>query len=156
MALWTEAEDATLKQMYEQEYSCSQIAGRLSGKTRNAVIGRVHRLGLPRRGAGIAPARARKERRERSPRRRRVAMAAPPPQEIKLRCAAIEPRHATIEGGLSGCRWPYGDGPFTFCDHPKTEGSSYCADHFFLSIGAGTPSENAATRISRRKLEGAW
>ena len=68
MALWTEAEDATLKQMYEQEYSCSQIAGRLSGKTRNAVIGRVHRLGLPRRGAGIAPARARKERRERSPR----------------------------------------------------------------------------------------
>jgi hypothetical protein len=30
------------------------------------------------------------------------------------------------------CRYPYGQGPFTFCGHGKADGSSYCAPHKLL------------------------
>jgi hypothetical protein len=32
-----------------------------------------------------------------------------------------------------GCRYPFGDGPFTFCNHAQHEGSTYCGPHMALS-----------------------
>jgi hypothetical protein len=29
----------------------------------------------------------------------------------------------------TACRWPYGDGPFTFCGHRHVQGQPYCAYH---------------------------
>ena len=160
MKLWTAAEDEKLKQLYAEQYSCSQIAGFFEGKSRNAVIGRVHRLGLPKRGKGTLPARsAPRKARNSAARTRRIVrprIVIPPREEINLRCAAIEPIGYTLDQIPRGaCKWPFGDGPFLFCGHPIAHGS-YCTEHFLLSIGPGTSSEQAATKISRRKLEGAW
>ena len=48
-----------LKKMWSEGQSASQIAKELGGVTRNAVIGKVHRLGLSNRaGATPAPAKA--------------------------------------------------------------------------------------------------
>jgi len=52
---WTEERVETLKRMWSEGQSASQIAKELGGVTRNAVIGKVHRLGLSNR-AGAAPA----------------------------------------------------------------------------------------------------
>ncbi|HUF57180.1 MAG TPA: GcrA family cell cycle regulator, partial [Thermohalobaculum sp.] len=54
---WTDERVETLKEMWNEGMSASQIAKALGGVTRNAVIGKVHRLGLSNRGAsaGAAP-----------------------------------------------------------------------------------------------------
>jgi GcrA cell cycle regulator len=65
---WTDERVETLKRMWGEGQSASQIAKELGGVTRNAVIGKVHRLGLSNRvgggpedeeeGPAIAPAAA--------------------------------------------------------------------------------------------------
>ncbi|MCP1167984.1 GcrA cell cycle regulator, partial [Limimaricola sp. ASW11-118] len=51
---WTDERVETLKRMWNEGQSASQIAKELGGVTRNAVIGKVHRLGLSNR-TGVAP-----------------------------------------------------------------------------------------------------
>ncbi|NUB44462.1 GcrA cell cycle regulator [Fertoebacter nigrum] len=50
---WTDERVETLKKMWADGQSASQIAKELGGVTRNAVIGKVHRLGLSNRVGGI-------------------------------------------------------------------------------------------------------
>jgi GcrA cell cycle regulator len=49
---WTDERVETLKSMWADGKSASQIAKELGGVTRNAVIGKVHRLGLSNRVGG--------------------------------------------------------------------------------------------------------
>ncbi len=49
---WTDERVETLKRMWAEGQSASQIAKELGGVTRNAVIGKVHRLGLSNRVGG--------------------------------------------------------------------------------------------------------
>ncbi|MAQ47110.1 MAG: GcrA cell cycle regulator [Confluentimicrobium sp.] len=55
---WTDERVETLKKMWSDGQSASQIAKELGGVTRNAVIGKVHRLGLSNRTGGTAAAAA--------------------------------------------------------------------------------------------------
>jgi GcrA cell cycle regulator len=50
---WTEERVEMLRLMWTEGKSASQIAKELGGVTRNAVIGKVHRLGLSNRGPGV-------------------------------------------------------------------------------------------------------
>ena len=52
---WTDERITELKRLWSEGFSASQIAERLGGITRNAVIGKVHRLGLSNRAGGSAP-----------------------------------------------------------------------------------------------------
>src|SRR5215217_538803 len=54
---WTDERVTTLKKLWLDGLSASQIAKHLGGVTRNAVIGKVHRLGLSGRAAPSQPAR---------------------------------------------------------------------------------------------------
>jgi len=54
---WTDERVETLKKLWQEGHSASQIAKQLGGVTRNAVIGKVHRLGLSGRAAPSQPAR---------------------------------------------------------------------------------------------------
>src|SRR5205823_14144104 len=53
---WTDERVETLKRLWAEGLSASQIAAALGGVTRNAVIGKVHRLGLS--GRANAPSSA--------------------------------------------------------------------------------------------------
>jgi len=70
---WTDDRVEILKKMWGEGQSASQIAKELGGVTRNAVIGKVHRLGLSNRTATAAPA---------------AAPAAAPKPEAKAKPAA--------------------------------------------------------------------
>ncbi len=61
---WTDERVELLKKMWSEGQSASQIAKELGGVTRNAVIGKVHRLGLSNRSAGSASTTAAKSTRE--------------------------------------------------------------------------------------------
>ena len=78
---WTDERVETLKKMWAEGQSASQIAKELGGVTRNAVIGKVHRLGLSNRVA------AGEEAAEAAP----VAAAAAPPAPRAEPAARAEP-----------------------------------------------------------------
>src|ERR1700754_798832 len=67
---WTEERVAELKKLWAEGHSASQIAKRLGSVTRNAVIGKVHRLGLSGRATPSRPV-------KRPPR-----LARPKPQQM--------------------------------------------------------------------------
>ena len=54
---WTDERVEVLKKLWAEGHSASQIAKQLGGVTRNAVIGKVHRLGLSGRNT-VAPRQA--------------------------------------------------------------------------------------------------
>ena len=56
---WTDERVELLKKLWAEGLSASQIAARLGGVTRNAVIGKAHRLGLTGKHGGSSLKRAR-------------------------------------------------------------------------------------------------
>lgn len=141
---WTEDRVSSLKKLWLEGQSASQIAKALGGGvTRNAVIGKVHRLGLSGRAAPSQPARA-------TFRPTRPRPAAPKPEYAQpsapRRIEAAEPRPAApvpspapdlpgtatvLTLGAHMCKWPIGDpssAEFSFCGRRASEGV-YCVEH---------------------------
>jgi GcrA cell cycle regulator len=83
---WTDERVELLKKMWGEGQSASQIAKELGGVTRNAVIGKVHRLGLSNR-AGAAPAAAPAA----AAKPEAKAKPAAKPAEVKARPAPAKP-----------------------------------------------------------------
>ncbi len=81
---WTDERVETLKKMWGEGQSASQIAKELGGVTRNAVIGKVHRLGLSNRagsgGSADAKAKAKAEPKAKPAPKPKAAEAAPKPK----------------------------------------------------------------------------
>jgi GcrA cell cycle regulator len=148
---WNDERVDALKKLWADGLSASQIAGRLGGVTRNAVIGKVHRLGL----AGRATTSRMKSHRPRV----RVAQAVkrglmrtrpaggagssplktlylsdtepyvPPAEELVIPLSERKYIQTLTE---SCCRWPIGDPQqpdFHFCGKKKIPGLPYCEVH---------------------------
>ena len=81
---WTDDRVETLKTMWGEGKSASQIAKELGGVTRNAVIGKVHRLGLSNRAT---PAKTAKE--KPAPKEAAKPKVAPKPEKEKSAAAKI-------------------------------------------------------------------
>ncbi|MBD9526285.1 MULTISPECIES: GcrA family cell cycle regulator [Paracoccus] len=77
---WTDERVETLKRMWAEGQSASQIAKELGGVTRNAVIGKVHRLGLSNRNEDGTEMPAAPAAPEAKPAPQPTAAAAPAPQ----------------------------------------------------------------------------
>jgi GcrA cell cycle regulator len=58
---WTDERIETLKKMWDSGLTATQIAEELGGVSRNAVIGKAHRLGLPARPSPVKPNEAKGE-----------------------------------------------------------------------------------------------
>jgi len=164
---WTAEQDDLLRKLYEPtkegRLSASQIAAEMAcGFTRNAIIGRIHRLKLPLRGQIMRAPRLKRQRIE-SIRMVRAnsnsnairIIESATLESAKLRCAEVEPRNvALIDLSPEGCRYPYGDGPFLFCDHPKVDGQSYCGPHFDLTRVVTRTVDEAVREARRRRMRG--
>jgi len=133
---WTDERVELLKKLWMDGLSASQIAKQLGGVTRNAVIGKVHRLGLSGRAAPSQPTRP-TFKTPRAPRpapsaapRRIEAHAAPAPQPVFY---PEEPGSATVLTlGAHMCKWPIGDPAtdnFSFCGRRTDADGPYCTQH---------------------------
>ena len=144
---WTDERVELLKKLWSDGLSASQIAGELGGITRNAVIGKVHRLGLS--GRAKSPSNATP--RPRKPRSASHMMRVPrasirgntalahayeldtePEPELIENIIPIGQRRTILELTEETCRWPIGDpgsAEFFFCGGHTLSALPYCAYH---------------------------
>lgn len=154
---WTDERVELLKKLWSEGLSASQIASELSEVTRNAVIGKVHRLGLsgraktapaavrPRANPGDKPA-GRPEAPGARPQRPatigNTALAADldeAPEEAPAPAPKAVDNVVSMTQGCtimqlteSTCRWPLGEpgtDSFHFCGGRSNPGMPYCATH---------------------------
>jgi GcrA cell cycle regulator len=150
---WTEDRVETLKKLWSDGLSASQIAKQLGGVTRNAVIGKVHRLGLSGRATPSRPAR-RPAPRPAQPKAPKPAVAKaakpeaanasqtpaaakaapkpslPAPQDAQKLPSGEYATVLTLREGM--CKWPIGDPAsteFRFCGRKSGSGTAYCEAH---------------------------
>jgi GcrA cell cycle regulator len=110
---WTDEKVELLTRLWQQGKSASEISAELGDVTRNAVIGKAHRLGLASRP---------------SPIKRQPKPAPVEPIGVKL-----------IDLTERMCKWPIGDPAtpgFRFCGKPSATGQSYCEGHMAMAYQA--------------------
>ena len=159
---WTDERVELLKKLWLDGLSASQIAKQLGGVTRNAVIGKVHRLGLSGRAAPSQPTRPtfkapRAPRPAPAPQPRRVeAHAAHPaaPAQPQTPFVAEEPGSATVLTlGAHMCKWPIGDpatDDFSFCGRRSETDGPYCPNHARIAYQPQqTRKRSGATELAR-------
>jgi GcrA cell cycle regulator len=140
---WTAERVEQLRSCIGTGLTCSQIAAEI-GVSRNAVIGKIHRLGLSTgRPAGAqarsSPPRARHPRATTQRRLLRLAFAqAPYSGEQAMLEAPVDSAHPCSLNEIAEhkCRWPIGDparADFAFCGNDAIAGFTYCAGHARLA-----------------------
>jgi GcrA cell cycle regulator len=172
---WTEERVALLKRMWTEGHSASQIAKELGHVTRNAVIGKVHRLGLSGRATPSRPV----KRPQRAPKPRPVVavkeVAPVVDNVVALKPVTLAPAEMPAlpqpkpplrlaNGALvtvtslrdSMCKWPVGDPMepgFHFCGHAAAVGS-YCTEHAAMAYqpAAARKQKNDADRALLARL----
>jgi GcrA cell cycle regulator len=144
---WTDDRVDLLKKLWAEGLSASQIAGRLGSVTRNAVIGKVHRLGLSGRATTSRMKSHRPRQRMAAKRLAKSRYATignpalralynaetnvylPPTEELVIPVAERKSIQTLTE---VTCRWPIGDPQnteFHFCGKNKVPGLPYCEFH---------------------------
>lgn len=155
MISWTDERVDLLKKLWGEGLSASQIAGELGGVTRNAVIGKVHRLGLSGRAKAPQPA----ANRPKKPMARPATttgrgegapisvgatalksetlpvarpQAAPAPSLTSLSDEPLIHNASVLQINEQTCKWPVGDpstDDFHFCARRSDVGIPYCGYH---------------------------
>ena len=148
---WTPERVEQLRSFVVTGLTCSQIAAQI-GVTRNAVIGKIHRLGLspgrpPGGSARSCPPRARHPRAASQQRRLRLMwsqgaeVVEAPTDEAQVATTAMAPALvqsaqpcSLLDLAHGKCRWPLAEAiaggvDLSFCGNPAIEGLSYCSGH---------------------------
>jgi GcrA cell cycle regulator len=124
---WTPAEDAVVEARWAAGDSAGAIAHKL-GRSRNSIIGRVHRLDLPGRPSPISNAPPPKPRPAYQPRQTLPSLAAPAPEVPK---AGRQPRGPATKPYMPKrrCEWIDGvRGAYDRCCEPVARGA-FCQRH---------------------------
>ncbi len=124
---WTDERVTLLKKMWCEGKTAAEIAKELGNVTRNAVIGKAHRLKLSNR---VSPIQQNKK------------PVAVPAGKVQPQLAERKVQKTDFQDNRKGiplvdlkaqeCRWPLGDpreAHFGFCGHASVAGLPYCAEH---------------------------
>ncbi len=158
---WTDERVEMLKNLWAEGLSASQIAAQLGGVSRNAVIGKVHRLKLSSRGRASSPQTRQKKATRSAPAGRRgsgpsgrtvtTVVGANALQQQFVADAVADPvlkpaadvvvpiskKLSLIELSENTCKWPIGDPlseEFHFCGNESGESGPYCTYHASLAF----------------------
>ena len=141
---WNEENVVKLRELWDQGLPTAQI-GKLLGFTKNAVVGKAHRIGLERRPSPI-------RRTAVKPDRKKARSPVMPKLNFETSSQEISKDHANenqsdkkntttlhssakslfVSQNKRGCEWPKGDPDepgFHFCEKERFEDKPYCLDH---------------------------
>lgn len=110
--------------------------------TRNACIGKSHRLNLPLRGVNVSRQR-KTSTGDKKMRRKTVRIDAPiAPVEAIIPDAPPSEGLTILQLREGDCKWPLGETyarpPFQYCGEPSLLGRSYCVTHMAKATGGRT------------------
>ena len=138
---WTPEKEEKLRQLWDKGHSGSQIANILGNTTRNAVIGKAHRLNLPARSI------SKRSTQKLSSEKEKENISGVKNQKLgrKARFKALlldenfEPENPTKLEDLTDehCRWPLGEKmkpSSLFCGRKSLEKFSYCKLHVLYAF----------------------
>ena len=137
---WTDENIAMLQRLWKEGQSATEIGKRL-GVSRNAVLGKLHRLALQEStdGKPVKPKRDQTQRPPTPPRKPKVKLVSPTqkpalPAVHLVDDSIVKPRALLMklfDLGNNDCRWPVeGEKENTlFCGHNTHEDKVYCAYH---------------------------
>lgn len=161
IALWTFEHDETAKKMWAKGYTAAQIGAQL-GRTRNSVIGRLHRLKVPKRDNELMDKRARRyPDQSKLEKRMRVAFqrmrfASKPTRQIVFALHPHNNPHREKNVGLLAAEFGQcreivndrgDDGLAVFCGEQTATGS-FCPYHSYMNFNDTRPV--ASAYIQRR------
>jgi GcrA cell cycle regulator len=157
---WAEETIVRLRSLWDEGLSTAEIGRRL-GVSKNAVVGKAHRLDLPARpspirrdGSGTAAPRRSAPRRVAGPTLPPLSSTSPIAASgggsvILPRISALAPKPVPMPpsarvappaprpyGRIVTCCWPIGEPgtrSFRFCDVASEPGKPYCSDHVKLA-----------------------
>lgn len=146
---WTDDRVELLRKLWGEGHTAAEIAKKLGNVTRNAVIGKAHRLKLPSR---VSPIQSNKAKKVKAANTNIKVVKPVDTKEKKTRETKLPPTvsaHDKPTGPLiplnelkaGGCRWPSGDprhDDFGFCGEKSMTGLPYCMDHAQLAYQAAT------------------
>lgn len=132
---WTDERVGTLRSLFDQKHTADYIAKQLGGLTRNAVIGKLHRLGLRREG------RIRKVRphvvERKAPFKVKSRVPLPPMARPKLEdivCAPVPLLELPFSGA---CKFEVSGlekaSEYRFCANATKGDCVYCPDHMAIA-----------------------
>ena len=132
---WNESNVAKLKELWDQGLPTAQI-GKLLGFTKNAVVGKAHRIGLERRPSPIRRTAVKPDRKKaRSPIVPKLNFeTVKEEQKETLKQETFQPavKNFFTSQTKRGCEWPEGhpdESDFKFCGKDRFEDKPYCINH---------------------------
>ena len=161
---WTEDRVELLKKLWAEGLTASQIANQLGEVTRNAVIGKAHRLGLSGRPSPVKSDRTRaaKPAKPKAAAAPKPASPKPQPKPVIKEPEIIEEEFeesdpATRQSLLTVtdrmCKWPIGhpgETGFHFCGRKVQAGLPYCQHH---AAKAYQPAQSRKEKAEQRRQQ---
>ena len=150
---WTEERVSLLKKLWGEGHTAAEIAKQLGGVTRNAVIGKAHRLKLSNRVSPIQqnkkPANKNIERKATKKSSSVTSVSSHNIGSVTSAPKNVQVTYSNTSGELYSlmdlkprmCRWPCGDpkhDDFGFCGDASMPGLPYCEEHAKLAYQAST------------------
>ena len=143
---WTQEREEKLKELWKKGHTASQIAEILGGTTRNAVIGKAHRLKLAARAASKGSKTIKRQASDSSEVKNEKFISRKARFKSLLLDKNFEPENPKTLEQLEdkNCRWPIGhpnEKNFYFCGRGPVEGFSYCKLHILYAFQPKNPKE---------------
>lgn len=139
---WTDNRVTILKKLWSEGKTAAEIANELGGVTRNAVIGKAHRLKLSNRGSMVQTPKKKIKKKVNTASKSAPANANVAPRKSKISIDdQNRERIPLTDLKPNACKWPIGDPKskdFGFCGDHKVPGIPYCVDHAQVAYQAAT------------------
>ena len=136
---WTTEREKKLKELWKKGHTASQIAGMLGSTTRNAVIGKAHRLNLEARATSKKPSIKINAENNNSQEVKTQKLGRKAKFKALLLDKNFEPENPKKLEELTDetCRWPIGhpyEEKFYFCGRKPMEKFPYCKLHVLYAF----------------------
>ena len=153
---WDDSNVSRLRELWDQGLPTAQI-GKLLGFTKNAVVGKAHRIGLERRPSPIRRTSIKPDRKKaRSPIVPKLNFEIIK-EEVKEKTKDQQNFQPVVKNLFSnhttrGCEWPEGhpdESGFRFCGQKRFEDKPYCLDHCAVAYVIPEKEEVVKKQISQ-------
>ena len=155
---WDENNVTKLRELWDQGLPTAQI-GKLLGFTKNAVVGKAHRIGLERRPSPIRRTAGKPDRKKaRSPVMPKLNFEKKDENTSSNESNIFQPvvKNLFTSNQKRGCEWPMGhpdEIDFHFCEKERFEDKPYCVQHCAVAYVIPEKEDNENQQLNNNNIK---